>query len=112
MNIRWTPRDHALLRKRQKENVARIYLHDTRESLKSAPCLACGSDGPGEIHHLDGNHSNDVPENIVKLCLKCHKNNHRYGTLSKFKKLPEKYHLVPVLFEGKQVGELIVPADR
>jgi len=112
MNIRWTPRDHAILRKRQKDKAARIFLRDTRESLKDAPCLACGNAGPGEIHHLDGNHSHNVPENVVKLCYDCHRNNHRYGPLSKRKRLPEKYHLVPVMFEGKQVGELVVPADR
>lgn len=112
MNIRWTPGDHALLRKRHQDRIARIYLHDTQESLKSAPCKACGSDGPGQIHHLDGNHSNNIPENIVKLCLKCHRNNHNFGPLSKKKMLPEKYSLIPIMFEEKQVGELVVPKDR
>jgi len=48
---------------------------------------------------------------MVKLCLKCHKINHRYGPLSKSKRLPEKYHLIPIMIEEKQMGELIVSAE-
>ena len=35
-----------------------------------------------------------------------------HGPLSKSKKLPERYRIIPVTFEGKPVGEIIVLADR
>jgi 5-methylcytosine-specific restriction endonuclease McrA len=36
-------------------------------------CRLCGGvDGSIDVHHLDGNHKNNNPENLVFLCRKCH----------------------------------------
>lgn len=29
-----------------------------------------------DIHHIDGNHKNDVIENRIRICAKCHANIH------------------------------------
>lgn len=35
-------------------------------------CEICNSTENLCIHHLDKNHSNNAPENLVRLCRKCH----------------------------------------
>ncbi len=35
-------------------------------------CEACGTTDELHGHHVDGNHSNDKPENIQTLCAICH----------------------------------------
>ncbi len=35
------------------------------------PCRACG-EAEADIHHIDGNHKNNVEENLIPLCKKCH----------------------------------------
>jgi len=35
-------------------------------------CQACNEVKKLDIHHIDGNHSNDVPENRLNLCSRCH----------------------------------------
>lgn len=35
-------------------------------------CQRCRSNGELHIHHRDGNHDNDVPENRQPLCPSCH----------------------------------------
>jgi 5-methylcytosine-specific restriction endonuclease McrA len=37
-----------------------------------AICEICGVKGRLHIHHIDGNHGNDVPENKKVLCNHCH----------------------------------------
>jgi len=36
-------------------------------------CYACGHDKILEVHHLDGNHSNNDPTNLVPLCSTHHR---------------------------------------
>lgn len=36
-------------------------------------CLVCDFDKIVEIHHLDHNHKNNSPQNLVGLCPNCHK---------------------------------------
>lgn len=47
-------------------------------------CVICGEHNLVEVHHLDGNHENNVPENLIPLC----STHHQYWH-SKFKNLIE-----------------------
>ena len=37
-------------------------------------CQICGTNKKLETHHLDGNKRNNVIENLIKVCRKCHMN--------------------------------------
>ena len=39
-------------------------------------CESCGRVGKLHVHHKDGNHANDVAENRMFLCPKCHRKAH------------------------------------
>lgn len=41
-------------------------------------CRICGTDGPLEIHHRDGDYLNNELINLVALCHHCHTNTHRW----------------------------------
>lgn len=52
-------------------------------------CENCGRNYNLEVHHLDGNNKNNKPENLIKVCRRCHMllddrmlnlNNHNSGT--------------------------------
>jgi len=45
-------------------------------------CYLCGSQVKVERHHIDWHHENDVPENRVRLCQRCHAMLHKVGYLS------------------------------
>ena len=36
-------------------------------------CVRCGTAGPLELHHRDGNPGNDEPSNLQPLCPDCHR---------------------------------------
>ena len=36
-------------------------------------CKICGSEVDLDVHHIDGDHSNNVLENLVYLCRRCHR---------------------------------------
>ncbi len=40
-------------------------------------CFICERGAELQIHHLDGDHSNDAPGNHVTLCQHCHSNVHK-----------------------------------
>jgi len=39
-------------------------------------CICCGSDENLHVHHIDKNRCNNLPENLLVLCAKCHKKEH------------------------------------
>ena len=39
-------------------------------------CLCCGADSPLDVHHVDGNPTNEDLENLVVLCKSCHRKVH------------------------------------
>lgn len=39
-------------------------------------CVHCGSDENLHVHHIDRNRSNNLPENLLVLCAKCHIKEH------------------------------------
>lgn len=44
-------------------------------------CLLCSWDKVVEVHHLDGNHSNNSSDNLIPLC----PNHHRLSIMNKYK---------------------------
>ena len=42
-------------------------------------CTSCGSKDKLQIHHVDGDRSNDVEDNLVTLCKLCHFSIHNHG---------------------------------
>ena len=63
-------------------------------------CIICDFDKIVEIHHIDHNHKNSSPENLVGLCPNCHKMIHhkKYQT-EIFSQLKEKGFAVPKGYE-------------
>ena len=49
--------------------------------IKEKKCAACGFDKIVEVHHLDENHDNNLPENLVLLC----PNHHRMWHSNRYK---------------------------
>lgn len=45
-----------------------VYLIEQREKK----CEVCGSTTNIDVHHKDGNHQNNVPENLLVVCRSCH----------------------------------------
>jgi len=39
-------------------------------------CLCCGADSSLDVHHVDGNPTNDDLENLIVLCKSCHRKVH------------------------------------
>ena len=44
---------------------------------KERKCEICGSTSNIDVHHKDGNRTNNNPENLVLLCRSCHMKEHR-----------------------------------
>ncbi len=44
-------------------------------------CAICGNDGP-QLHHIDENPSNNIPENLLPLCPTCHLRDQHNPTVS------------------------------
>ena len=40
-------------------------------------CAVCGADSGLEVHHVDGDRTNNAVENLLPLCTKCHRRVHR-----------------------------------
>lgn len=66
-------RAQLLIRTRHEAREKYWEVHD-REAYA---CPDCGSDGPLEVHHLDGNPFNNDMENLLALCYTCHRDRHR-----------------------------------
>lgn len=67
------------------ENMPEIVgIHDYQKIYKEynldTKCYFCGKEETesciNDIHHKDGNHQNNSPENLMKLCRSCHKKLH------------------------------------
>lgn len=46
-------------------------------------CCICGESNAIQIHHIDGNHSNNVIDNLAVLCISCHDQVTKKGGVSK-----------------------------
>jgi hypothetical protein len=62
----------------EKRNIPSRYKNYKTICFKKWPkkCLVCGYDKIVSVHHLDENHSNNHPDNLVPLCMNCHEEIH------------------------------------
>ena len=51
---------------------ALIERRDRIMRARGRTCQQCGDGGRLELHHVDGDPSNDAPDNLMLLCLDCH----------------------------------------
>lgn len=56
----------------------KIIKYDTCEyyKRKGDHCSICGTNENLEVHHIDKNHNNNVPDNLMTLCSSCHQRVH------------------------------------
>lgn len=60
----------------QSEDWSTSHYH-ARKLVASGPCATCGRRGATDVHHRDGNHLNNSPENLERICRSCHMLHHR-----------------------------------
>lgn len=58
-----------------KEDTTNYQKHNTNV------CEICGSTNDVEVHHIDKNHNNNNPENLISLCSSCHTRVHNQSLL-------------------------------
>ncbi len=47
-----------------------------RKLIDTKECQRCGATERIEVHHMDLDHYNDDPDNLIALCIYCHKQYH------------------------------------
>lgn len=56
------------------------YFHKlARQACPPGRCVDCGTQNPKDVHHVDSNHKNNDPKNLVRICRSCHMKRHRGG---------------------------------
>lgn len=61
-----------------------------RSIVPPGACVDCGIPDAPDVHHKDKNNQNNSPENLVRLCKKCHYKYHRSWNLCIVCGLPAK----------------------
>lgn len=51
--------------------------YHARKLIPPGPCVRCGKPNASDVHHKDGNHQNNAPENLERICRSCHSLAHR-----------------------------------
>lgn len=60
----------------QRDNIthtSRHYAHDLALKIFPHKCQICSSEENLEVHHKDGDFRNNSPDNLILLCLSCHR---------------------------------------
>ena len=67
----------AAFDRRHSENVGWSTSHyHARKIVPHGPCNRCGSESASDVHHRDGNHQNNDPSNLERICRSCHVKEH------------------------------------
>lgn len=61
------------------------YFATYRKNVKSGVCSICGEEGKTELHHKDRNPKNYSTENVIELCVSCHKRQHKGSSIKAVK---------------------------
>ena len=48
-----------------------------RQMVAKRACASCGATESLCVHHKDGDHTNNVPDNLEVLCMSCHSSQHK-----------------------------------
>ena len=51
--------------------------YHARKIVPPGPCSRCGKPEATDVHHEDGNHQNNSPTNLSRICRSCHVKEHR-----------------------------------
>lgn len=51
--------------------------YHARRLVPIGPCRKCGKENASDVHHIDGDHTNNVLDNLERLCRSCHLRHHR-----------------------------------
>jgi hypothetical protein len=51
--------------------------YHARKLVPPGPCSECLKPSASDVHHLDEDHTNNSPENLLRLCRSCHMKRHR-----------------------------------
>ena len=51
--------------------------YHARRAVPKGPCSRCGKPNAKDVHHRDGNHRNNSPENLERICRSCHNRVHK-----------------------------------
>ena len=62
------------------------YARVHRNYDKTGVCEICGKNAKTEIHHKDTNPKNNSPENLMELCVSCHKAEHKGAVVKVIRK--------------------------
>lgn len=64
--------------KRHSQDVGWSAAHSVARSLvPKGPCVRCGKPSARDVHHKDGDHLNNLPTNLERICRSCHNQEHR-----------------------------------
>lgn len=84
-----TPRPVTRPRSHEIPAISRHYAREwywTTNDLESYECPDCGRDSDRvaqfEVHHVDGDPTNNDPRNLLGLCLRCHRWRHGSPNIS------------------------------
>ena len=66
------PLEEILVENSEHTNTTSLKARLFREGLKEPKCEACGGQEDLELHHINGNPSDNRLENLQILCIKCH----------------------------------------
>ena len=66
--------------------------YHARKIVPKGPCNRCGKPDALDVHHLDGNHQNNSPENLERICRSCHIREHHTKVSCKICGKPMKGH--------------------
>jgi len=51
--------------------------YHARKLVPSGSCVICAASSARDVHHIDGNHMNNEPSNLERICRSCHNRAHR-----------------------------------
>lgn len=68
-------RNPALVKKGKRVAIPK-WLRIKLVSERGGLCEVCGADEYDEVHHVDGDPSNDDEKNLLLVCMDCHKEAH------------------------------------